>query len=167
MVKQNSFYNISDGGIIMRIEKLDEKHLKECSRIYIETFNNEPWNDNWNEITSFKRLKDIYDTPGFLGLVVFEKDQLKAAVLGNIEQWYEGCMYNLQEIFVKKEEKYSGIGSYLILELQKMIKEGGVNSISLFTSRSNLTEKFYIKNGFTAEEDMIMMHKNLIIKNSR
>lgn len=145
----------------MRIEKLDEKHLKECSVVYIETFNSEPWNDNWNEITSYKRLKDIYDTPGFLGLVVFDQDQLKATVLGNIEQWYEGYMYNLKEMFVNQEEKRSGIGSYLIVKLEKTIKELGVNSISLFTSRGNLTEKFYIKNGFITEEDMIMMHKNI------
>lgn len=145
----------------MRIEKLDKKHLKECSRMYAETFNSEPWNDNWNKIKSYKRLKDIYDTPGFLGLGVFDQDQLKGAVLGNIEQWYEGYMYNLKEMFVNQEDKRSGIGSYLIVGLQKISKELGVNSISLFTSRSNLTENFYIKNGFIAEEDMIMMHKNI------
>lgn len=145
----------------MRIEKLNESHLKECSIVYIETFNREPWNDNWNEIMSYKRLKDIYDTPGFLGIGVFDHDQLKGAVLGNIEQWYEGCMYNLKEMFVNQGNKRSGIGSYLIVELEKRIKELGVNSITLFTSRSNLTDKFYIKSGFIAEEDMIMMHKNI------
>jgi len=145
----------------MRIEKLDEKHLKECSLMYIETFNSEPWNDNWNETTSFKRLKDIYDTPGFLGLVVFDQNQLKAAVLGNLEQWYDGYMYNLKEIFVNQEEKRSGIGSYLIVELEKMIKELGVNSISLFTSRGDLTEEFYIKNSFITKDNMIMMCKNI------
>lgn len=145
----------------MRIEKLDEKHLKECSRMYVETFNSEPWNDNWNEVASYKRLKDIYDTPGFLGLGVFDQGQLKGAVLGNIEQWYEGYMYNLKEMFVNQENKRNGIGSYLIVGLEKRIKELGVNSMSLFTSRGDLTEKFYIKNGFITEEDMIMMHKNI------
>lgn len=145
----------------MRIKKLDEKYLKECSIMYIETFNREPWNDNWNEITSYKRLKDIYDTPGFLGLVVLDQDQLRAAVFGNIEQWYEGEMYNLREMFVNHEDKGSGIGSYLIVELEKRIKELGINSISLFTIRGDFTEKFYIKNGFITEEDMIMMHKNI------
>lgn len=145
----------------MRIEKLDKKYLKECSRMYVETFNSEPWNDNWNEVTSYKRLKDIYDTPGFLGLAIFDQGQLKGAVLGNIEQWYEGYMYNLKEMFVKQGNKRNGIGSYLIVELEKMAKELGVNSITLFTSRGDLTEKFYIKNGFITEEDMIMMHKNI------
>ncbi|MCS5421960.1 MULTISPECIES: GNAT family N-acetyltransferase [Psychrilyobacter] len=145
----------------MRIEKLDEKHLKECSVMYIETFNSEPWNDKWDEVTSYLRLKDIYDTPGFFGLVVLDGVELKGAVFGNIEQWFEGYMYNLKEMFVKKDNKGSGIGTRLISELERLLKEEGVNSINLFTSRGDLTEKFYIKNGFITEENMIMMHKSI------
>ncbi len=145
----------------MRVEKLKKSHLKECSEMYINTFNNEPWNDSWDEKTSYKRLEDIYNTPGFYGLVVIEGNELKAAVLGNLEQWYEGYMYNLKEMFVKHEDKGSGIGSKLMKALERSIKEIGANSINLFTSKGDLTERFYLKNGLATEEDMVMMHKKI------
>ena len=145
----------------MRIEKLDKIHLKECSEIYRETFNSEPWNDKWNETTSYRRLKDIYSTPGFFGLVAFEGDEIKAAVLGNLEQWYEGYMYNLKEMFVKQEEKRNGMGTKLMIKLEESIKELGAESVTLFTSRGDLTERFYLKNKYFTVEDMIMMYKNI------
>ena len=145
----------------MKIEKLLESHLKECSDIYIETFNSEPWNDNWDSTTSYNRLKDIYNTPGFYGLVVLEDDKIIAAVLGNIEHWYEGKMYNLKEMFVNQSLKRNGIGSSLMEALENSLKAFDVNSITLFTSKGDLTEKFYNKNGYLTFSDMIMMHKNI------
>ena len=145
----------------MKIEKLLESHLKECTNIYIDTFNSEPWNDRWNEKTAYKRLVDIYNTPGFYGLVVIEDNEVKAAVLGNLEQWYEGYMYNLKEMFVKNNEKRSGIGSKLMKELEILIKEMDAKYISLLTIKGDLTEKFYLKNGLLTQEDMIMMYKEI------
>jgi len=146
---------------MMKIEKLDEKHIKECSLLYVETFNSEPWNDKWDKTTSFKRLKDIYDTPGFYGLVASDESEIKAAVLGNLEQWYEGYMYNLKEMFVQHGEKGKGIGSSLLSELEKSIKDLNVKSVCLFTSKGDLTEKFYLKNKYTLAEDMVMLFKEI------
>jgi len=145
----------------MKVEKLDVSHLKECSLIYVETFNGEPWNDKWDTTTSYKRLEDIYNTPGFVGMVVYDEEKLLGAVLGNLEQWFEGYMYNLKEMFVKQDEKGKGIGSLLMMALEKSLSQLGTTSISLFTSKGDLTEKFYLKNGYSQEEDMIMMCKSL------
>lgn len=145
----------------MKTIELDVEHLETCSAIYIDTFNREPWNDNWTKDTSYKRLKDIYDTPGFFGLVVFDNEELIAAVLGNLEQWFEGYMYNLKEMFVKYDKKGEGVGSVLMTELEKYLLQMGTTSINLFTSKGDLTEKFYLKNGYSSEDDMIMMSKSI------
>ncbi len=143
----------------MIISKLEKSHLHECSILYLETFNSEPWNDQWSDITAYKRLEDIFNTPGFHGLVISEENKIKGAVLGNLEQWFEGYMYNLKEMFVNRENKGSGIGSLLIRELENTIKSLDAKSVVLFTSKGDLTEKFYLKNGFKSEEDMVMMLK--------
>jgi GNAT superfamily N-acetyltransferase len=145
----------------MEVKKLEKSHLGECSDLYVDIFNSEPWNDRWNEITAYKRLEDIYNTPGFFGLVILEKNEIKGAVLGNLEQWFEGYMYNLKEMFVNKEHKRTGIGSMLMRELENSIKLLRADSVVLFTSKGDLTEKFYIKNGFRSEDDMLMMFKQL------
>ena len=145
----------------MNIEQLLESHLEECTTIYIDTFNSAPWYDKWDEQTAYKRLLDIYNTPGFCGLVVIEENKIKAAVFGNMEQWYEGYMYNLKEMFVKHDEKRTGIGSKLMKTLENVIKEKGATSMTLFTSKGDSTETFYRMNGLEVEDDMIMMCKAL------
>jgi len=145
----------------MNIVRLEKEHITECTRIYIETFNGEPWNDRWTEATAGKRLDDIYNAPGFIGMVAIADDSIKGAVFGNIESWYEGSMYNLKEMFVTKGEKGTGIGSKLFESLEQELKDQGVTSLTLFTSKGDLTEKFYQKNGCMTEEDMVMMGKEV------
>lgn len=145
----------------MIISKLNETHLKECSLIYIDTFNEEPWHDNWDEVSSYNRLDEIYRTPGFIGLVVIENEKVLGAIFGNLETWFEGYMYNLKEMFVEKSSKGNGLGSILFSHLEEALKNHKVTSISLFTSKGDLTEKFYLKNGCETEDDMIMMCKNM------
>lgn len=144
----------------MRLEKLEESNLKECSNIYIDTFNEEPWNDNWNEETAYKRLKEIFKTPGFLGLVAIEEDEIIGAVLGNLETWFEGYMYNLKELFVMKDRKGKKIGSFLFEGLEKELTKNNVTSLSLFTIKGDLTETFYKRHGCKIDEEIIMMEKN-------
>lgn len=145
----------------MKIEKLQEIHLKECSLKYIDTFNDEPWNDKWDEITAYKRLEEIFNTPGFKGMVALENGAVVGAVLGNLETWFEGYMYNLKEMFIMKSEKGKGLGTMLFKGLEEELKNHDVTSITLFTSKGDLTEKFYLKNGCITESDMIMMGKKL------
>ncbi len=145
----------------MKYVKIEESHLRECALIYIETFNDEPWNDKWDSKTAYNRLEEIYKTPGFIGLVALDGDKVLAAVFGNLETWFEGYMYNLKEMFVKKSEKGKGLGSILFKQLEETLKNYEVTSINLFTSKGDLTEKFYLKNGCVTEKDMIMMCKEM------
>ncbi len=145
----------------MKTEKLLDSHLESCARIYVDTFNSEPWNDKWDMTSAYNRLKDIFDTPGFCGLVLTEKEDVLAAVFGNHEHWFEGSMYNLKEMFVRKDIKNKGLGSKLMNAIEKEVKQEGANSITLFTTRGDLTESFYVRNGFETEEDMIMMCKSI------
>lgn len=145
----------------MIIEKLNEAHLKACAKIYVETFNEAPWNDKWDERSAYNRLNEIYNTPRFIGMVALEKNQVTGCIFGVLETWFEGNMYNLKEMFVMKESKGTGIGSTMMKTLSKELEDHHVHTITLFTSKGDLTEKFYLNNGFISEEDMVMMCKSL------
>ncbi len=70
-------------------------------------------------------------------------------------------MYNLKEMFVRKNHKGMGIGSRLMADLERELIKQGTTSMTLFTSHGDLTEKFYKKNGFVTDDEMIMMGKLL------
>ena len=144
---------------MMEYIRIQEDFLVECARIYVRTFNSEPWNDHWTEETAFKRLSDIFNTPGFFGIAAAEDGFVKAAIFGNIEQWYEGSMYFLKEMFVQNAYRGSGLGSRLLNKLEENLKHDDVHLIYLFTSEGNRTEGFYKKNAYKKMESMQIMNK--------
>jgi aminoglycoside 6'-N-acetyltransferase I len=143
------------------IISIKNEHILKCSELYIKVFNAEPWNDKWTLGTAHKRLNDIYDSPNFEGVIYADYGQVKGAIFGNYEQFYDGIHYNLREMFISNELQGTGIGSKMLNELEKRLKGLGVTTILLFTSKGNKTSTFYLKNNFSEWEDMAMMGKDI------
>lgn len=143
------------------ITKIKDEHLIKCSELFTKVFNNKPWNDKWTLETASKRLNDIFVAPNFEGVVYIEEDEIKGAIFGNYEQYYDGIHYNLKELFISNEIQGTGIGSKLIAELERRLKEIGVTAILLFTSKGNGTNNFYLKNNFMELSEMVIMGKQI------
>lgn len=103
----------------------------------------------------------IYIAPNFEGVLYLEDGQAKGAIFGNYEQFYDGYHYNLREMFISNELQGKGVGSILLNDLEQKLRCIGVTTIILFTSDTNKTSRFYIKNGFSKWNNMIMMGKNI------
>lgn len=143
------------------IISIKTEHILKCTELYINVFNAEPWNDKWTLGTAHKRLNDINISPNFEGVLYLEYGQVKGAIFGNNEQFYDGVHYNLREMFISSELQGKGIGSKLLNELEKRLKRLDVTTIILFTSKENNTNTFYLKNNFLEWDSMAMMGKDI------
>lgn len=143
------------------IISIASEHILKCAELYIKAFNAEPWNDKWTLETAHKRLKDISISPNFEGVLYIEDGQIKGAIFGNYEQYYEGLHYNLREMFISNELQGRGIGSKLINKLEERLEKLGVTTIILFTSTGNRTSQFYLNNNFSQWNSMAMMGKEI------
>lgn len=140
---------------------IENEHILECSELYVNVFNAEPWNDKWTLETAHKRLNDIFISPNFEGALYVEDDKIKGAIFGNYEQFYKGVHFNLREMFVANECQGKGIGSKMLNEFEKRLRGIGVTTVILFTSKGNKTSKFYSKNNFSQLDSMAMMGKDI------
>ena len=68
----------------MKIAAITILQLSNLIEVYMNTFNNSNWNENWEFADTEKRLSDIINTPGFSGLTAIDEDKLVGMVLGNI-----------------------------------------------------------------------------------
>lgn len=143
------------------ITSIKSEHLIKCSELFIKVFNNKPWNDKWALETASKRLNDIFIAPNFEGVIYIEDAEIKGAIFGNCEQYYDGIHYNLKELFISNELQGKGIGRKLISELEDRLKEVGVTTIILITSKGNGTNNFYLKNNFSEFSEMVIMEKEI------
>lgn len=46
----------------MYYEEITIDHLDKLAELYVETFNSEPWNDEWTVCTAKKRLHQMINT---------------------------------------------------------------------------------------------------------
>lgn len=152
-------FTLADG--VNGIYLISEEHLIECAGLYVRVFNSEPWNDQWTVESAHKRLRDIYLSPGFTGVLFLKDGRVKAAIMVNCEEWFEGRHFNLREMFVETELQGKTIGSELLTELETRLKELGVRTVILFTSKGNRTNSFYRKIGFYELDSMVMMAKDI------
>lgn len=145
----------------MRFKKIDLFSIKDLAAIYVETFNAPPWNDEWTIETASKRLHQMVNCEGFYGIMAYQDEELCGMILGSEEQFYNGVMFNIKEFCVKNEMRSRGIGTKILVEFEKQLKEKQILEIILFTSRDDGTERFYQKRGLESYNGMVMMGKQL------
>jgi len=143
------------------IINIKSEHILECSKLFLKTFNAQPWNDKWTPDTAFKRLHDIFLSPNFEGISYFEDGEIKGAVFGYKEQYYDGVHYNLKELFISTDLQGKSVGSKLIQELEKRLLGLGVTNILLFTLKGTRASNFYLKNNFSECNNMTIMSKDM------
>ena len=143
---------------MLNIRLLKRSDLSSCAALYVLSFNSEPWNDKWTKKAAMQRLKDIFNTPRFYGIVCMEKKKIIGALLGNIECWYEKYHYNLKEMYIDPNYQRRGLGSKMIKKLRSDLKKRKVKGIYLFTSSEYWPNMFYTKKQFLNNQKMHMMN---------
>ncbi len=126
-----------------------------------QVFNDAPWNDSWTGEQAHDRICDIMHTPRFDGAAVIRDGKIIAAVLGRGEQYFDGEVFQILEFWVAKELQRQGVGRKLLADFTAYLKEKGICRVFLLTMRSEQTEGFYRKQGFSVQEGMCLMQREL------
>lgn len=157
----NYIYMLNKGVVVMEYKLLVEEDLSKCTETFIEVFNDAPWNDKWTFSQAKKYLLDFYQTPGFLGVLAIENDEILGCILGVNRVWWSGDEFFINEMYVKQQQQNKGIGRALLNHLIKELDNNKINNIVLLTDRGIPAEEFYKKNGFEEIERIIFLHKNI------
>lgn len=146
----------------MVYREIEEKDVLDIAKLYVDSFNAHPWNDEWTIESASNRILQMINCEGFYGLTYYdEDDKLIGMILGNHEYYYNGMHFNIKEFCVDINIRGKGIGSEIIEEFINRLKNRGINEIILFTSRTDGTEGFYNKRGFESFNSMVMMGKEI------
>ena len=131
------------------------------AEMYVGTFNSAPWNEKWTVETASKRLHQRIQVEDFYGLMAFHNNVLCGMILGGVEQFYNGVMFNIKEFCVKNGMRGQGIGTKIFKEFETRIKTLGVTEIVLFSSKGDFTEHFYHNQGLINYNGFTLMGKHL------
>ncbi|MDN7227383.1 GNAT family N-acetyltransferase [Planococcus sp. N064] len=145
----------------MEINYVEESDLLRCTDVFIEVFNREPWNDEWESEKAGRYLLDFYRTPGFLGLLATEGEELIGFLFGVHRVWWSGDEFFVHEMCVKSSQQNKGIGKALVDRLLEELEARSIIHLSLLTDRGIPAEAFYKKNGFTEVERLVFLSRGV------
>ncbi len=137
---------------------LIQTDLHACTRLFVDTFSQPPWLDQWqNDAHAGRYLHNFVDAPGFLGFVAEENSLVVAVCLGNIRHWWQGDEFFIQEFFVATSHQGQGIGQALMRFVKEELGERAIRNICLLTARGSRAEAFYQQCGISEISAMLFM----------
>nr|WP_320012436.1 GNAT family N-acetyltransferase [uncultured Desulfobulbus sp.] len=144
----------------MEIKKLDPLISDELLGIFIQGYNNPPWNDQWDIDKARVYLKAFIGDPCFIGYSAYQKELLIGACLGTRRYWWKGDEYYIHEIFIDKSHQRQGIGTSFMNQIQSDLLQKNIRTITLLTDRGTPADEFYEKNGFGSSDRLVFKYKN-------
>ncbi|MBO0999979.1 GNAT family N-acetyltransferase [Bacillus sp. SD075] len=137
------------------------ENVEQCTELYMNVFNSEPWNERWTYETAKERLSDLLHTPKFLGFLFHIDHNPVGFIAGNSKVSYQGVTYYLAELCVNNEMQGKGHGSKMLHSLEDELQKREIKSLYLLTANDGLAEAFYRKNDYVVNEDRVVMKKKL------
>ena len=143
-----------------RMKRLDQDDLNACIDLFIKTFSKEPWNDVYDSRTQVidffeNHMKNNY----FIGYVLKDEESVVALSIGMKKPWINGMEYYIDQFCVTYERQGQGIGTQFLNLIAKDIKKLGINAMILNTEKGFPSEKFYLKNGFSKLDELVILAK--------
>ena len=145
-----------ENGTVRRYEPND---LAACADVFCSAFSAAPWNENWTLPLAETRIAELTGTPFSVGFVYEEDGRLLGLAAGRVCTYLYGKEYVIDEFCVSADAQGKGIGSVMMRQIAADMKASGCVSIVLFTTRGYPSERFYLKNGFQRNPDMINMYR--------
>jgi len=141
----------------MEYRVASEKDYQGLARAMASAYSEEPWNEKWSEDRAVRRVHAIMGNYEAVGIVAEENGSIKGGLLGFVDPYAEEDFFYISEIFVKPENKKTGIGRSLIRALETLLQKKGISVVQLMSIEPN--EVFYGKCGFTKDDVSVLFKR--------
>ncbi|MDF7639503.1 GNAT family N-acetyltransferase [Lactobacillus sp. ESL0791] len=144
----------------LQLYELTDKDLAQTADLFIHTFTQPPWCEEYEsreQVINFfaAYMKSNY----FVGYILKDGEEIIALSIGFKKPWIKGMEYYIDEFCVAPEYQGQGVGSNFLKLIDAAISTKGMTGMILNTGKGYPAEQFYLKNGFTQLEDLIVLAK--------
>ena len=145
----------------MKVRTLEKRDITACADILCSVYNNEMWQCRWSQETAVEYLTDFYNMQKFIGYILEDEEAILGGIFAREKVWWNNSEIFVEEMFIKPEVQGMGYGSKLLGQVEAYAKEKGLAGITLSTNKYAQAPQFYRKNGFTDNECIMFMWKEV------
>lgn len=145
-----------------RIEPMTHDHLDRCVDVFVAAFSR-PARHHWRRDDVRIRLEDLWNEPNRVGIVAIdgplETEALVGFAIGNFVQVADGPSLRIAELCVHPSRQGYGLGSRILLGMEKLARDGGAHSAYLIVQPDSVD--FCQRLGYERQEEWISMGRRL------
>ena len=128
--------------------------------LYMEQYNTYE-DGQWTRETTYKRIHQVWSREDSHCLLLELKGQPAGFAMGYMEQYDDLVAYDLVEIVIAVEHQKKGLGTQLMLELERQVKAAGAAMIQLEAVNDEMHERFYGKMQYGNASNLVLKCKML------
>ena len=136
-------------------------NLDEITKLYMETYKEEPWNENWEKEIAKEKIRDLIENNISENYCIKNEEKIIGVMFGRRNYFIDKKELYIDEYFIEYNNQRKGIGKYFLDFIENDIKQKNYSSIVLLTKKSFPSELFYKSNSFHTSPNMILMIKSI------
>lgn len=145
----------------MTIQPVTESDIESCAKVFIQAYNQGPWNYHWELNVALKYLTEYYSSPQFKGFLVSDNDVIEGAVFAHTKTWWTGDQLYIDELFIAAHAQRKGYGKALMSYAEQYALENGLGAITLMTHKFMPSMKFYDGIDFVHAQPLVILFKQM------
>ena len=142
----------------MEIREMNQNDIIAVVPLYIDYYNNQE-GGCWNEKSATKRIRQVMNIDDAYALIMLNEVEVIGFVMGYFKQYDDIVGYTLDEIVIAYEHQKKGLGSMLLHELEKRVKEQGASCVELQAVSDEMHERYYGNAGYHNATNFVMKVK--------
>lgn len=137
------------------------EHAARYGEIYAAAFSGEPWNDPWDPKDAEIHVRELLDSKQSYGLEYVLDGKVAGFILGTSMLFHYGRVFEINDLAVDPACQGRGIAKTLLERCLAEMKRRGMAGVNLITEAEGFLPGFYEKYGFSREDRVILMGKEL------
>lgn len=144
----------------MYIKILESTDISQCTKVYIDAYNAEPWNEEYEPEAVEAYISAYLKSDVKCCFAAVEQEQMVGVALGLIVPCIEGPYLRIEDFCIHPDTQRKGCGSAFMELILKEAGKLGCDSVLLGTQRNYPSHHFYLKNGFE-EIESVLLYKEI------
>ncbi len=145
----------------MTIQPVTENDIENCTKVFMQTYNKEPWNYQWEFEDALRYLTEYYSSPQFKGFILYDNDVFAGAMFAHTKSWWTGSQLYIDELFIAPNSQRKGYGKTLMSYAEQYALENGFGTITLMTHKFMPSMKFYDGIDYMHAQPLVILFKQV------
>ncbi len=154
-LQKGALFIEGDSGML-RFIKPGERDLPRCAEAYLSAYGTDPWNETYDKGKIEACLSGFCSSDSMRCFAAEENGEIIGLALVLVVPGIDAPYFRVEDFCISAGKQRKGYGTLFLKSIFEEALKAGCDSVLLGTQREFPSHKFYLKNGFSEIESVLL-----------